>query len=377
MESYINVSSESHFPIQNLPYGVFRHQNGEAHVGVAIGQLILDLTILENEGYFIKILRGDKVFQKGSLNNFMDKGKEIWKGIRQVIQDLLDKNNYLLRDNEALRKKVFYQQDTVEMLMPISIGDYTDFYASKEHATNVDTMFRGKENALMSNWAHLPVGYHGRASSVILSGDNIHRPKGQVKPKDADIPVFTECQELDFELETACFIGPGSKLGDNIPVEQAEEHIFGVALVNDWSARDIQAWEYVPLGPFLAKNFATSISPWIVPMEALEPFRVEGPEQNPNPLPYLQGDKLNSFDIKLEAYLKTEKMDSADRITTTNFSNLYWSMAQQVAHHTITGCNLNPGDMLASGTISGKSKESRGSLMELTWRGADPLLLSS
>src|SRR5699024_4061607 len=220
-------------------------------------------------------------------------------------------------------------------------------------------------------------GYHGRASSVILSGDNIHRPKGQVKPKDADIPVFTECQELDFELETACFIGPGSKLGDNIPVEQAEEHIFGVALVNDWSARDIQAWEYVPLGPFLAKNFATSISPWIVPMEALEPFRVEGPEQNPNPLPYLQGDKLNSFDIKLEAYLKTEKMDSADRITTTNFSNLYWSMAQQVAHHTITGCNLKPGDMLASGTISGKSKESRGSLMELTWRGADPLLLSS
>lgn len=377
METFINIDSESHFPIQNLPYGIFRHQDGEAHAGVAIGELILDLTTLENEGYFTEVLRNHKVFQEGTLNIFMDKGKETWKDVRQTIQTLLDKNNPLLRDNKTMREKVFYHQNNVEMLIPVSIGDYTDFYASKEHAANVGTMFRGKENALMPNWTHLPVGYHGRASSVILSGEDIHRPKGQIKAKDTDTPIFTECQQLDFELETACFIGPSNKLGNNIPIEQAEDHIFGMVLVNDWSARDIQAWEYVPLGPFLAKNFATSISPWIVSMEALEPFRVEGPKQNPSPLPYLQGDKLDSFDIKLEAYLKTEKMDAAEKITTTNFNNLYWSMAQQVAHHTITGCNLNPGDMLASGTISGKTKESRGSLMELAWRGADPLTLSN
>lgn len=236
-------------------------------------------------------------------------------------------------------------------------------------------MFRGKDNALMPNWTHLPVGYHGRASSVVVSGTDVRRPNGQMKPSDAALPVFGPCRQLDFELEVGWFIGPGNELGEAIPVEDAEEHIFGLVLVNDWSARDIQSWEYQPLGPFLAKNFATSISPWVVPLDALEPFRIPGPRQEPKPLPYLKKEGAGSFDIHLEVKLQGPGMESPHRIAASNFRYLYWSMAQQVAHHTVGGCAMRPGDLLASGTISGPEKEMRGSMLELTWRGAEPIRL--
>lgn len=374
--SFIKVTENSHFPIQNLPYGIFRSKDEEnPRVGVAIGEYVLDLSVLDDEGYFKHIadIEGKKVFHQTTLNNFMELGKSVWQKVRSTLQHLLDEDVSDLRDNDAMRNKAFHLQEEVEMLLPVDIGDYTDFYASKEHATNVGTMFRGKENALMPNWTHLPVGYHGRASSVVLSGTDIHRPKGQIKPQDSETPIFSACRQLDFELETGCFIGPKSNRGEPIPVDQAEDYIFGMVLVNDWSARDIQAWEYVPLGPFLAKNFATSISPWVVPLEALEPFRVQGPAQNPEPLPYLKNEGPDSYDIKLEVYLQGSEMDAREKIATSNFKYMYWSMAQQVAHHTITGCDLNPGDLLASGTISGEERDSRGSLMELAWRGADPV----
>jgi fumarylacetoacetase len=378
--SFIEVTEDSHFPIQNLPYGVFQPEKnkGNPRVGVAIGEYVLDLSLLDEEGFFKNTsINAKNVFHQSSLNPFMELGKKVWGEVRAVLQYLLDESIGDLRDDELLRKKVFYPQDEVEMILPVDIGDYTDFYASKEHATNVGTMFRGKENALKQNWTHLPVGYHGRASSVVLSGTDIHRPKGQIKPKDLDAPIFSACRQLDFELETGLFIGPKSKRGEPIPIEQAEQYIFGMVLVNDWSARDIQAWEYVPLGPFLAKNFATSISPWVVPLEALEPFRAEGPAQDPKPLPYLSSEGPDSYDINLEVYLQGSEMDKREKITATNFNYMYWSMKQQVAHHTITGCDLNPGDLLASGTISGEERESRGSLMELAWRGADPVKLNN
>ncbi len=375
MLSYINVKQDSHFPIQNLPYGVFRTENNPSpRVGVAIGDYILDLSILEQVGYFKEtVLKRETVFDQSSLNKFMEKGKKAWQEVRRVLQTVLHADEPKLRDDEKLRKKAFVLQRDAEMLLPVKIGDYTDFYASKEHATNVGTMFRGKENALMANWAHLPVGYHGRASSVVVSGTNFSRPQGQVKPADSTTPIFTPCRQLDFELEMGCFVGPGNNLGEPISVDNAEEHVFGLVLVNDWSARDIQAWEYQPLGPFLAKNFATTISPWVVPLEALEPFRVAGPKQDPEPLPYLKTSKPDSYNIQLEVYLQGAEMECRQLIAKSNYKYLYWSIAQQIAHHTITGCNLNPGDLLASGTISGQEKESRGSLLELAWRGSEPI----
>ncbi|MFS0646379.1 fumarylacetoacetase [Siminovitchia sp. 179-K 8D1 HS] len=379
IRSFFNVEPDSHFPIQNLPYGVFKPE-GESmpRIGVAIGDYILDLSVVEKAGFFNNTaVKGKKVFEQSSLNLFMGTGKETWSEVRSIIQKLLSDKDPALRDNASLRRKALIPQADAEMLMPVDIGDYTDFYASKDHATNVGAMFRGRENALMPNWTHLPVGYHGRASSVVLSGTDIHRPQGQIKPPEAETPIFSPCRQLDFELEMGCFIGTGNQLGEPIPVGQAEEHVFGLVLVNDWSARDIQAWEYQPLGPFLAKNFATSISPWVVPLEALEPFRVQGPIQEPEPLAYLKEDKPGSFDIELEVYLKGKNMQKPERITRTNFQYLYWSMAQQIAHHTITGCNLNPGDLLASGTISGPEKETRGCLLELTWRGKDPVELEN
>ncbi|KAB7704062.1 fumarylacetoacetase [Bacillus aerolatus] len=378
IRSFIEVDSESHFPIQNLPYGVFKptEKNEEPRVGVAIGEYVLDLSALDDAGHFSSTaVHQTKVFHQSSLNSFMKMGRETWKAVREVIQRLLREDEPVLRDNPPLRDRAFFLQKEVNMFLPVEIGDYTDFYASKEHATNVGIMFRGKDNALMPNWSHLPVGYHGRASSVVVSGTDIYRPQGQIKPPDASAPMFSACRQLDFELEMGCFIGSGNQLGQPIPVDQAEEHAFGMVLVNDWSARDIQAWEYQPLGPFLAKNFATSISPWVIPFEALEPFRVSGPEQNPKPLPYLRTDKPGSFNINLEVYLKGKNMQEAQRLSASNYRYLYWSIAQQIAHHTITGCNLNAGDLLASGTISGPEKEERGSMMELAWRGAEPIQL--
>ncbi|TFD99546.1 fumarylacetoacetase [Jeotgalibacillus sp. R-1-5s-1] len=379
MRSFIQVDPSSHFPIQNLPYGVFRtSHDGDSRIGVAIGDYILDLSVLETEGFFRRAgLKEEAVFNQPSLNRFMSLGKQKWMLVRRELQRLLHEDEPELRDHTELREKAIIPMKTASLLLPAQIGDYTDFYASKEHATNVGTMFRGKENALMPNWTSLPVGYHGRASSVVVSGTDVRRPRGQMKPPSANEPIFGPTRQLDLELEMGWFIGPGNDQGKPVAMKDAEDQIFGLVLVNDWSARDIQAWEYQPLGPFLAKSFATSVSPWVIPLEALEPFRTEGPVQDPEPLPYLQKTGAQSFDIKLEVYMKSREMEQRQRIMSTNFSYLYWSMAQQISHHTVAGCNLRPGDLLASGTISGPEKEQRGSMLELTWRGAEPIELES
>jgi len=377
LKSFISVSPESDFPIQNLPYGVFRRKNdSEPHIGAAIGDFILDLKILEDEGMFFNSnLKDKKIFYEKSLNAFMSLDRENHNFVRQMIQNLLQEDNPELRENSELREKCFVKISDVDMLMPVEIGDYTDFYSSKEHATNVGIMFRGKENALLSNWLHLPVAYHGRASSVVVSGTDIIHPEGQFKTADKDIPEFGKSKEMDFELEVGFLIGENSKLGKPIPVNNANKYIFGMVLVNDWSARDVQRWEYVPLGPFLAKNFATSISPWIVTLDALEPFRTEGPVQNPEPLPYLKTNGNPSFDIKLEVYIKTQKLSQPFLISKSNFKYLYWNIYQQLAHHTVNGCNIRTGDLMASGTISGLEKSSFGSMLELAWKGTEPIKL--
>ena len=376
LKSFIEVAPDSHFPIQNLPFGIFKPANGAARVGVAIGELVLDLSVLEKLGHFPSPEFGARaVFSEDALNAFLALGRPAWRAARQVIQNLLDAGTATLRDDAALRARAFHAQKDVTMQLPARIGDYTDFYSSYHHAHNVGTMLRGPENALMPNWKWLPVAYHGRASSIVVSGADVRRPHGQTKPPDAAAPVFGPSRSFDYELETAFFIGPGNALGEPVPIAQARDHIFGLCLMNDWSARDVQAWEYQPLGPFLAKNFCTSISPWVVTLEALEEFRKPLPPQDPAPLPYLRAADDFTYDIELEARLQTAAMDAPHVITRTNFQNLYWSIAQQLAHHTVNGCNLQPGDLLASGTISGPTEESRGCMLELTWRGANPLTL--
>ena len=375
LSSFIDVDSDSHFPIQNLPYGVAAKGSEERFICTAIGDYVVNLAELESAGHFDgPELRDEKVFQGSTLNAFMGMGRSAWIEARSTISKLLSADEATLRDDDALRSKVLIPMDEVEMKLPVEIGDYTDFYSSEQHATNVGTMFRGPENALKPNWKHLPVGYHGRASSIVVSGTELHRPKGQILPPDSDdTPIFDACKLCDFELEMGFLTGPGNELGDPVPVNEADEHIFGLMLVNDWSARDIQKWEYVPLGPFLAKNWATTVSPWIVTLDALEPFRVAGPEQDPEPLPYLQSEGDWTFDINLDVYLQGEEMDEPHQICASNAKNLYWNIAQQLAHQTITGCNIRPGDLYASGTISGKSEDSYGSMLELSWKGENPL----
>jgi len=376
MKSFIEVAPDSHFPIQNLPFGIFKPAEGTARVGVAIGDQVLDLSVLEKNGHFsVPEFQGRSVFSEGALNSFLALGRPAWRKAREIIQHLLDAETSTLRDDTELRARAFFPQREVAMQLPARIGDYTDFYSSYHHAHNVGTMLRGAENALMPNWKWLPVAYHGRASSIVVSGTDVHRPHGQIKPPDATAPIFGPTRSFDYELETAFLIGPGNALGDPIPAERATDHIFGLVLMNDWSARDIQAWEYQPLGPFLAKNFCTSISPWVVMLDALEPFRKPLPAQDPEPLPYLRRPNDFTYDIQLEARLQTKTLASPHVITRTNFQNLYWSIAQQLAHHKVNGCNLQPGDLLASGTISGPTEESRGCMLELTWRGANPLSL--
>lgn len=377
-KSFIEVAADSHFPIQNLPFGIFKPARADARVGVAIGELILDLAVLEELNFFgTPEFQGCHVFSENSLNAFLALGRPAWRKAREIIQNLLDAETATLRDDASLRDRVFHAQKDVVMQLPGRIGDYTDFYSSYNHAFNVGTMFRGPENALMPNWKWLPVGYHGRASSIVVSGAEVRRPSGQMKPPDGPAPAFGPSRSLDFELETAFVIGPSNSLGEPVPIDRAADHIFGLVLMNDWSARDIQAWEYQPLGPFLGKNFCTSISPWIVTLEALEPFRKPLPPQDPEPLPYLRLTNDFTYDIRLEARLRTAQMQAAHTITRTNFQNLYWSISQQLAHHTAGGCNLQPGDLLASGTISGATEDSRGCMLELTWRGANPLKLPS
>lgn len=376
LKSFVPVPLDSHFPIQNLPYGVFCRADGIPSIGVAIGEHVLDLGILEEQGLFdTPCLKDQYIFTEATLNPFMELGKTAWEEARTMISRLLRHDVPDLRDNDTLREKALVHCSQVEMLLPANIGDYTDFYSSKEHATNVGTMFRGPDKALMPNWVHLPIAYHGRASSIVLSGYDIIRPYGQTNATDEGTPSFGPSKSLDFELEMGFFIGPGNELGQPVPISAAAEHIFGLVLVNDWSARDIQRWEYVPLGPFLAKNFATSISPWIVPMLALEPFRVAGPRQDPTPLPYLQTDGENAYDIQLEVWLQSEKMPQPHRLCATNARYLYWNMRQQLAHHTVNGCNLQAGDLLASGTISGPTPDAYGSMLELAWKGTKPISL--
>jgi len=395
LQSFIDVSRDSHFPIQNLPFGVFKPRDGAARIGVAIGELVLDLSILEEMGYLRPVEdavfsgpSGDlppatatrarqKLFSRDSLNDFLVLGRPVWRKTREALQHLLSADTPTLRDNSALRERVFHAQKDVTMQLPARIGDYTDFYSSYHHAHNVGTMLRGPENALMPNWKWLPVAYHGRASSIVISGSEVRRPSGQIKPPDAAVPIFGPTKSFDYELEMAFLIGPPNSLGEPVRIDRALEHIFGFVLMNDWSARDIQAWEYQPLGPFLAKNFCTSISPWVVTLEALERFQKPLPAQDPEPLPYLLAKADFIFDIHLEAKLNTASMDAPQVITRTNFQNLYWSVAQQLAHHTVNGCNLQAGDLLASGTISGATEDSRGCMLEITWRGANPLKLAN
>lgn len=371
MRSFIDVSPESDFPIQNLPYGIFL-PNGStrARPGTALGDWVVDLDALEKAH-----LLPTKVFSGTSLNAFMAAGKETWTLVRTTLQSLLSENDSRLRDDMDLRSLALFPRTAVKMLLPAQIGDYTDFYSSREHATNVGTLFRDPDNALLPNWLHLPVAYHGRSSSIVVSGTEIRRPKGQTKADDAD-PVFGPSRLLDFELEVGFFTGPGTTIGESVSIEKATEHIFGFVLVNDWSARDIQKWEYVPLGPFLAKNFATSISPWIVTLDALEPFRCAGPKQSPEPLPYLKSERDSAFDISLEVSIIPPNSDAVNVVCRSNFKHLYWNICQQLAHHTSGGCNINPGDLMASGTISGPEKGSFGSMLEITWRGTTPVRLS-
>jgi fumarylacetoacetase len=376
LRSFIDVPVDSHFPIQNLPFGVFQPKQGKPRAGVAIGNLIVDLSVLEELDHFRSPeFQDQKVFSEDSLNKFLALGRAAWRKTREILQHLLSAETPTVRDDARLREKVFHAQKDVVMKLPAQIGNYTDFYSSYHHAHNVGTMLRGPENALMPNWKWLPVAYHGRASSIVVSGVDVRRPQGQIRPPDASAPIFSPTKSLDYELEMAFLIGPRNSLGEPVPIDRAVDHVFGLVLMNDWSARDIQAWEYQPLGPFLAKNFCTSISPWVVTLEALESFKKPLRQQDPEPLPYLRWENDFTLDIRLEAQLQTSSMKAPHVITRTNFQNLYWSIAQQLAHHTVNGCNLQAGDLLASGTISGASEESRGCMLELTWRGAKPLKL--
>lgn len=373
LKSFVEVGPQSHFSLHNLPYGIFSPAPDESpRAGVAIGDYILDLSILAAAGLLNDEARS---FAQPTLNTFMAQGRAAWREARATLQTLLAVDNPTLRDDPALRDAALIPRERATLHLPVAIGDYTDFYSSREHATNVGTMLRGPENALNPNWLHLPVAYHGRASSVVLSGADLRRPCGQTRPADADAPVFGPSKRMDFELELGLFIGPGNPLGEPIPVNSAIEHVFGMVLVNDWSARDIQAWEYQPLGPFLSKNVGTSISPWVVTMDALEPFRVPGPKQSPQPLPYLRSLGDWSYDIRLEISLHVAGMEAPAVIAASNYRSMYWNLCQQIAHHTVNGCNLRTGDLLASGTISGATPDSYGSLLELTWGGKKPLIL--
>lgn len=374
-KSWLEVPHDSDFPIQNIPFGVFLTKDDVVTIGTRIGDYAIDLGALQQLNYFEGIDLTDDMFMQDTLNDFISDGKKTWRLVRNRIADIFDATNSELRDNEKHRETVIFKIEDVEMQLPVLIGDYTDFYSSKEHATNVGTMFRDPANALFPNWLHIPIGYHGRSSTIVPSGIPVHRPMGQTLPNGETTPVFGPSRLVDFELETAFITTDANIMGENIPVHEAEDYIFGMVLLNDWSARDIQKWEYVPLGPFLAKNFASSISPWIVTMDALEPFRTKGPIQEPMPLPYLQEKGKKTFDINLEVSIQPENAD-ATVVSKSNFKYMYWSMSQQLAHHTSNGCRVNSGDMMGSGTISGPTPDSYGSMLELTWGGKNPLTMS-
>ncbi len=370
METWVDIPKNSDFSIHNIPFGIFSIKDSKKRVGAAIGDMILDLKLSADLGIFDKLNFNANVFENEYLNDFISLGKAITNNVRLIVQkELSDSSSVLTNQSNLLIK-----QSDAELHLPLKIGDYTDFYSSIEHATNIGSMFRDPSNPLLPNWKHIPVGYHGRASSIIVSGIDIYRPKGQVLLPDNETPSFQLSSRVDFELEMGFVIGKNSSLGESISTSDAEDYIFGKVLFNDWSARDIQKWEYVPLGPFLGKSFASSMSPWVVTLEALELYRVDGPKQNPKVLSYLQYKGLKNYDINLEVAIHPANSKEYI-ISSSNFKYMYWNMSQQLAHHTINGCNLNIGDLMASGTISGKDKGSYGSMLELSWGGKKPVIL--
>lgn len=372
LQSWVSVPSGSDFPIQNLPYGIFKTANSSPRAGAAIGEQILDLAVLFDAGFLSTCgLPSNNVFAKDTLNDFIALGKPVWTAVRKRITELLSESNTEIRSVENILVK---QADAV-MLMPVSVPDYTDFYSSAEHASNVGKMFRPDQPPLLPNWKHMPIGYHGRASSIYVSGTDFHRPKGQMKPPTADVPSYGPSKQLDIELEMAFIMGKGNEIGTSISTAQAEDHIFGMVLFNDYSARDIQSWEYVPLGPFLGKNFFSSVSPWIVTLDALSHFKVAGPEQDVEILDYLKFEGNKNYDIQLNVFL-TPQGSTDSLICHSNHKFLYWNIAQQLAHHTVNGCNMRVGDMCASGTISAPAETGFGSMLELSWRGSKPLTLA-
>ena len=379
LRSWIEVPPEHDFPIQNLPYGVFEADRGP-RVGVAIGDLVFDLAAAHDAGFFAATrFAPENVFRSQSLNAFMGAGKSVCSEVRHWITSLLSADNPTLREDQAMRGRLFVHRDAVRMRLPVRIGDFTDFYASKDHASNLGSMFRDPASPLTPNWLHMPIGYHGRSSSILISGEDVHRPCGQTKADDALTPSFGPSKALDFELEMGFFVGEGNAPGLPIPISKASGHVFGMVLVNDWSARDIQRWEYVPLGPFLGKSFATSISPWVVTLDALMPFRVASAVQEPPPLPHLRSEADWGFDIRLEVLLQSAKMAERRmaplRICSGNFQTMYWNILQMLAHHTSNGTPMRTGDLCGSGTVSGQAEDSRGSLIEITWKGTKPLTL--
>ncbi|MBC8047112.1 MAG: fumarylacetoacetase [Fimbriimonadaceae bacterium] len=375
LKSWIPVAQGSDFPIQNLPFGIFKLEDEHPRAGVAIGDFILDLYECQKEDFFGALLIDDSVFENYFLNDLIKLGKYKTRALRFAVSLLLREENQTLQNRKDVYKKFLHPQSEVEMLMPINPGDYTDFYSSIAHATNVGKMFR-PDNPLLPNWKHLPVGYHGRCSSIVVSGTEIRRPKGQIVLKDQTDPVYSETKELDFELEMAFITHEGKMQGLHITTEEADDFIFGMVIFNDWSARDIQRWEYVPLGPFLSKSFASSISPWVVTLDALEPFRCEGEKQIPEVLNYLKFTGKKNIDINLEVLIQPEFAETTV-VSKSNYKYLYWNMAQQLAHQTINGCNIRSADIYASGTISGEDRTSFGSMLELTWRGTNPIIMSS
>jgi fumarylacetoacetase len=372
LTSWIKVDAGSDFPLQNIPFGIFRNATGSLSAATRIGDTLIDLSVLAKHGLFDGLGIDPAVFRQEVLNAFIALGRPVWRALRDRISELFESGNPELRDNMQLQHEAFFDATTAEMHLPVKVGDYTDFYSSIEHATNVGVMFRDPSNALLPNWRHIPVGYHGRSSSIVVSGTGIHRPNGQTKADDAALPVFGPSKQVDFELEMAFITGKQTQLGESVSTAEAEEHIFGLVIFNDLSARDIQKWEYVPLGPFLSKNFGSVISPWIVTLDALEPFRVAGPEQQPEVLPYLRFDGKRNFDIQLDVFLQPAN-SSPHPVCHSNFRHMYWNMAQQLAHQTINGCNINVGDMYGSGTISGPTPDSFGSMLELAWKGTRPI----
>jgi len=372
--SWLPVAADSDFPLWNLPFGIIHNAWLKPRAATRIGDTVVDLSVLAEAGYFSTLPQDlVRVFRQDSLNDFIALGKPVWKAVRERLLSIFSEEDGSLRDKVVFRNQALLSAKEVEMLLPVRVGDYTDFYSSLEHATNVGLMFRDPKNALLPNWKHLPVAYHGHSSSIMVSGTPVKRPSGQINPGN-DGPVFSPSRNLDFELEMAFVVGKDNPSGSSVSTAEAEDHIFGMMIFNDLSARDIQKWEYVPLGPFLSKNFGSVVSPWIVTMEALEPFRVAGPPQDPV-LPYLSFEGKRSFDIRLEVWIQPEGAE-AKRVCLSNFRYLYWNMAQQLAHHTVNGCNMRVGDLCASGTISGPDRESFGSLLEITWNGRDSIQYS-